>query len=319
MPMDPKARALLDALAARGAPPFRGQAVEAVRAWRERQAEGLPIAVTPVGSIADRTIPGPAGPIPVRIYRPEGRGPFPMLVYFHGGGFTICSVVTHDPICRALGAASGGVVVSVGYRLAPEHQFPAATDDALAATRWAADHAREVDGDPSRLAVAGDSAGGTLATVTALRVRDEGGPRLSGQVLINPVTDSHASPLPSYREFGLGCGLTSDTMDWFVEQYLAHPGDATHPHAFPSWATDLRGLPPALVLTAEFDPLRDEGELYAARLRDAGVPTMLTRYDGMIHAFVGYLGILEAARLAVDEVGAWLRNAWEIESAPRED
>jgi acetyl esterase len=309
MPLDLKAKVMLGLWNALGTPPYRSTPIAEVRAGRLQRAAHLSIAIVPVAEVSDRTIPGPVEPIPIRIYRPEGTGPFAIVVYFHGGGFTICSVETHDAVCRALCDASGSVVISVDYRLAPEHKFPAAPDDCLAATRWAAEHASMFDGDPARLFVAGDSAGGTLATVTALRIRDEGGPALLGQVLINPVTDSHLEPLPSYRENAEGYGLTSDTMDWFTEQYLATPADASDPHAFPLHRADLRGLPAALVLTAEYDPLRDEGEVYAEQLATAGVSTTLTRYDGMIHGFICYLGLFDQAMRSVEEVAEWIRAA----------
>jgi acetyl esterase len=309
MPLDLKAKVMLGLWNALGTPPYRSMTVEEVRAGRLQRGAHLSIAIVPVAEVSDRTIPGPVEPIPIRIYRPEGSGPFPIVVFFHGGGFTICNIETHDPICRALSDASGSVVISVDYRLAPEHKFPAAPDDSLAATRWAAEHASTLDGDPARLFVAGDSAGGTLATVTALRIRDEGGPALLGQILLYPVVDSHNDPLPSYFDNAEGYGLTSDTMDWFTEQYLVTPADASHPHAFPLHHADLHGLPPALVLTAEYDPLRDEGELYAERLASAGVSTILSRYDGMIHGFIGYLGLFDQAMLAVEEVAEWIRAA----------
>jgi acetyl esterase len=199
-------------------------------------------------------------------------------------------------------------VLSVDYRLAPEFKFPAAPDDCLAATRWAAEHAAEFNADPTRLAVAGDSAGGNLATVTALRIRDEGGPPLRGQLLIYPVTDYHTPPTPSYLANANGYYLTRDDMIWFWGHYLNHAGEANHPHASPLRAPDLHSLPPALVITAEYDPLRDEGEHYAGRLRAAGVPTVLSRYEGMIHGFFSLGGLFEASQRAVREANGWLRQ-----------
>jgi acetyl esterase len=206
-----------------------------------------------------------------------------LLAYFHGGGFVYCSLETHDNTCRRLANATGATVVSVDYRLAPEHAFPAAADDCLAATRWVHDHADELGGDPARLAVGGDSAGGNLAAVTALRARDEGGPALVAQLLVYPVIDAACGTL-SFDENGEGYFLEAPTMRWFWEQYLAG-ADGRHPHASPCNAADLSGLPPAVVVTAEFDVLRDEGEHYAELLRAAGVDARSHRYDGMIHGF----------------------------------
>lgn len=266
----------------------------------------------PVASVMDRTIPGPAGELPIRIYTPEGPGPFPALVYFHGGGFVVGSLASGDPTCRALCHGASCVVVSVEYRLAPEHKFPAATDDCLAATRWLAAHAAELNADPARLAVAGESSGGNLAAVTALRLRDEGGPALRGQLLIYPVADYHTPPTPSYIANADGYLLTRAMMVWFWGHYLSDAGEANHPHAAPLRAPDLSGLPAALVITAEFDPLRDEGERYAERLQQAGVPTQLARYDGMIHGFLLLSELFDEGRQAMEEAILWLRQLFVL-------
>ena len=211
-------------------------------------------------------------------------------------------------MCRALCAGAGCVVASVGYRLAPEHTFPAATDDAVAATRWVGEHAAEIGGDPSRIAVAGDSAGGNLSAVTALRIRDEGGPRLGGQLLIYPGLGHPASPTPSYIENAEGYGMTREAASWFYEQYLPGGSQASHPHAVPLYAPDLGGLPPALAITAEYDVLRDEGERYVERLRASGVEARASRYDGVNHRFAEMIGILDQAEQAREEMCAWLRD-----------
>ena len=259
--------------------------------------------------VANGSLPGPAGQIPIRVYTPEGPGPFPLLLFFHGGGFVVGDLDSYEQTCRTLCRGAGHVVVALDYRLAPEHKFPAASDDCLAAVRWAAEHAAEMNADPTRLVVAGDSAGGNLATVTALRIRDEGGPPLRGQLLLYPVTDYHTPPTPSYLANANGYLLTRDIMIWFWAHYLDDPSQASHPHAAPLRAPDLRSLPPALVITAEFDPLRDEGERYAERLEQAGVPTMLSRYDGMIHGFCMLGALFAESRRAMDEVNAWLKGA----------
>lgn len=263
-------------------------------------------AAAAISSASNRTIPGPAGEIPVRIYTPEGKGPFALVVFFHGGGFVVGSLDSYDDLCRTICHGSGCVIVSVDYRLAPEHKFPAAVDDCLAATRWAAEHAPEFNADPARCVVAGDSAGGNLAAVTALRIRDEGGPLLCGQLLLYPVTDYHTPATPSYLTYANGYLLTRDTMIWFWDHYLKDASEASSPLASPLRAVDLSGLPPARVITAEFDPLRDEGERYAKRLQEAGVSTELVRYNGMIHAFFMLGDLLDESRQAIDEASLWL-------------
>jgi acetyl esterase len=230
------------------------------------------------------------------------------MVFFHGSGFVVCSLDTHDGICRNLCAGTGCVVVSVDYRLAPEAKFPAAPDDCLAATRWAVANAAALGADPGRVFVAGDSAGGNLAAVTALRIRDEGGPALLGQLLIYPVTDYYDPGTPSMVENAEGYGLGRAGMIWFWDHYLRTPADGAHPHASPLRAGRLDGLPPALVVTAEFDPLRDEGEYYAERLRQAGVPTEMKRWDGMNHGFFFWPGVVDRAGAAMDEACAWVRG-----------
>ena len=254
-----------------------------------------------VASVINRTIPGPVAEISVRIYAPEGPGPFPVAAFFHGGGFVVGNLDSDDEICRTLCRGASFVVVSVDYRLAPEHTLPAAPADCLSATRWIAAHAAEFNADPTRLVVAGASAGGNLAAVTALRIRAEGGPRLCGQLLVYPVTDYHTPPTPSYLANAKGYLLTRDMMVWFWGHYLNHASEASHPHASPLRAPDLRGLPPALVITAEYDPLRDEGERYAERLQQAGVPTVCSRYDGMIHGFLTLGDLFDASRQAMHE------------------
>ena len=244
------------------------------------------------------------------MYTPEGEGPFPLMVFFHGSGFVVCDLDTHDGLCRNLCAGTNAVVVSVDYRLAPEHKFPAAPDDCLAATRWVAQNASSLRGDAARIMVAGDSAGGNLAAVTALRIRDEGGPALIGQLLIYPVTDYFQPGWPSMTENAEGYGLTRDGMIWFWNHYVRSAGDGVHPHASPLRAATLAGLPPALVVTAQYDPLRDEGEAYAEALREAGVPVESRRWDGVNHGFFFFPGIVDKATSAVDEACDWARRVF---------
>ena len=305
MPVDPQIQALLDLRAE--FPPMHTLSVADARA--QVAARPIPgLRIPEIASVRQIDIPGPGGPLALRVYTPMGSGPFPLMVFFHGSGFVVCSLDTHDAMCRNLAAGSGCVVASVDYRLAPEHKFPAAPDDALFATRWAAEHASDLGADRNRVLVAGDSAGGNLAAVTALRVRDEGGPRLIGQLLIYPVTDHPTAGYPSYTENAEGYGLTTKGMEWFWGHYLADPKDAADPHATPIHAKVLAGLPPALVITAQYDPLRDEAEAYGEQLRREGVPVEIRRWNGMNHGFFFVPGLVDRSGLAIDEACAWVRR-----------
>lgn len=300
----PEVRALLEAIDAESAPPLQTLPPEEAR---KAASEALKLSSgepEEVGHVEDLRIPGPGGPIPIRVYAPAGPGPFPALVYFHGGGWVLCDLDTHDNICRLICRAAGAAVVAVDYRLAPEHRFPAAVDDCYAATLWTAANAERLGIDPDRIATGGDSAGGNLAAVISLRCRDEGGPALALQVLVYPVTNLASFDTPSYQEFAEGYHLSRAEMEWFRDSYLAGPADAHHPHASPLLAPDLRALPPAVVITAECDPLRDEGEAYARRLAGAGVAVTCTRYSGMIHPFFSLIGVLSQGRQAVEQVAA---------------
>jgi acetyl esterase len=308
MPLDPGLEVVLDQLAANPGPPLHEMSVAQARAFFEQMQTVLPRPEVKIAGVEDRSIPGPAGKIPLRIYRPEGKAPFPALVYFHGGGWVIGSIETHDASCRDLANRIGGVVVSVDYRLAPEHRYPAAAEDCYAATKWVAEHAGELGIDARRIAVGGDSAGGNLAAVVALMARDLEGPALRFQLLIYPVTDADFSRA-SYRENAEGYLLETKAMDWFWGHYLPEAGRRREPYAAPLRAKDLAGLPPAFVLTAEFDPLRDEGELYAKQLQQAGVAARLKRYDGAIHGFFAMGALAAVAREAVDDAAAALKAA----------
>lgn len=283
-----------------------------VQAKKAYPANPAPV---PVGAVRDLCIPGPARAIAVRLYTPTGQDPHPLLVFFHGSGFVMLDLDTHDDVCRRLCAGASCVVASVDYRLAPEHKFPAAPDDCLAATRWLAAHALEIDADAARIVVAGDSAGGCLAAVTALRIREEGGPALRGQLLFYPVTDYPSEPRSSYGEFGAGYGLTTEGMQWFWDQYLADPAAARHPHASPLRASTPQGLPAACVLVAEFDVLHDEGKEYAQFLSQAGIPALVRSYAGMNHGFLKYAGVLDEASAAVRDACDWLKSAFQPTAA----
>jgi acetyl esterase len=290
VPLDPTAKALIEVMEANWPNLENTPAAEVRRRTRENSQAAAKAGPPPreVGRVEDRSIPGPAGEIPVRIYWPlGGSGDLPLIVYFHGGGFVICDLDSHDGACRALSNEAGAVVVSVDYRLAPEHLFPAAPEDSYAATVWAAQHATDLGADPDRLSVAGDSAGGNLAAVVALMARDRNGPALRHQLLVYPVTDMspgrdrHASQTDN----ATGYFLTTAGMDWFRGEYLPDGDDGSDPYASPLVADNLRNLPPAFIVTAEYDPLRDEGEAYGSKLAAAGVPVEVVRADGLFHGF----------------------------------
>jgi acetyl esterase len=262
-----------------------------------------------VDAVVNRTLPGPAGEVPVRIYTPAGGGSglLPALVWFHGGGWVFGSLDTADFACRGIANRAGCRVISVAYRLAPEARFPAAVDDCFAVTKWIADHAADLGVDADRLAVGGDSCGGNLAAVVAQLARDQGGPSLAFQVLVYPITD-HGFDTPSYRDYGDGYFLTRDAMVWFWNHYLEKLADGDCPLASPLRATTTADLPPAIIITAEFDPLRDEVEAYAARLRADNVTVELVRYDSQIHGFFGN-AMIDDGISALDRVSAALRTA----------
>jgi acetyl esterase len=284
--------------------------VEDARAMVEQGATAMFGEKDAVGAVVDRTLPAP---VRVRIYEPPGARPergFPVLVYFHGGGWVVGSLDTHDGVCRALCARTPCVVVAVDYRLAPEHRYPAAVEDAWAATAWVAEHAASIGGDASRIAAAGDSAGGALAAAVAQRARAYG-LALRHQLLIYPVLDYELGT-DSYSRNGDGYGLSRDAMQWYWQQYLGPEGHdrGSEPEASPLRASDLSGLAPAFVATCEYDPLLDEGEAYARRLADAGVPVRLQRYDGMIHGFVRMGALVDRAQGALDDCAAALADAF---------
>lgn len=306
MPLDPEVGAFLDELAQLRVTPLWEMTPEEARA---ASAAAPPRGTYPdqPAATVDLSIPVADGHLGARAYLPSADDSLPVVAYFHGGGWVLGSVDGHDRVCQQLAVRIPAVVVSVDYRLAPEHPFPVPVEDAMAATRWIAEHAHEIGGDASRLAVAGDSAGANLSAVVCLRSRDEGGPDIRFQLLVYPVTDLTMSS-ESYRANAEGYLLTRTFMEWFIQHYL-QGASPEHPHASPLSASDLSALPPALVITAEFDPLRDEGEAYAARLREAGVDARTSRYDGMIHGFFGMDALFAGSRRAQEEASAALREA----------
>ncbi|MEM5275460.1 alpha/beta hydrolase [Cupriavidus taiwanensis] len=315
MPLDPQARAMLDAMAAMPSPDFA-----TLRAADYRAALAAMPGFAPGDAVAaqqDLSLDGPAGPLQARLYRPDepnqadGNAALPLVIYFHGGGFVLCGLDSHDNICRSLARRSGALVLSVDYRLAPEARFPAAADDAVAAVRWAAAHAAQLGADPTRLAVAGDSAGGNLAAVACQQLRGSG-IALRHQLLLYPWLDCSdgAAASASYRDCAQGYFLGAAELDWYRAQYLATPADADDVRASPLRQRDLHGLPPATIITAEFDPLRDQGEAYGAALQRAGGSATVRRWPGQIHGFASMQGVMEAASHVLDAAAAALRQAF---------
>jgi acetyl esterase/lipase len=298
-------------LAALGTPPLG--TVSAAESRIAALARPLPPGA-PVARVENRDIPGPAGDIPLRIYYPNDAASLPVLVWYHGGGWVLGTLDGVDHVCRELANTAGCIVVSVDYRLAPEYRFPAGPDDCEAAYYWVLENAASIGGDPRRIAVGGDSAGGNLAAAVCLRVRDAGRALPVFQLLVYPVTDSDFTR-PSYVANADGYMLTEVGMRWFWDQYCASAEDQVHPHAAVLRASDVRGLPPALVITAEFDPLRDEGEAYGELLAAAGVPVTVTRYDGVIHGFYGMFTMIDKGREAIRESADALAKAFALQPA----
>ena len=307
--LDPNVRSFLQMLEAQGGPPLESLPPAEVRQMIREMTTQLGGTPEPVQSIENLRIPGPNGEIPIRIYTPATAAPRPALVFYHGGGWVISDLDSYESQCCAIARRAGAVVVSVDYRLAPEHKFPAAVTDSYAATVWVAANAQRLGIDPYRISVGGDSAGGNLAAVVSLKSRDENGPAIALQIMVYPVTNLSSFDTGSYQEFAEGYQLSRSLMAWFRDLYLSSAEDRVNPHASPLLARDLSGLPPALVLTAECDPLRDEGEAYAQRLEDAGVPVILTRYAGMIHPFFSLPAVIPQAFDAIQQVADAVERA----------
>jgi acetyl esterase len=307
--LDPDAAAVLAAFREAGRPPYETLSpAEARELYLNARLVAHPEPPA-LASVHAMTVPGPAGAIPVRIYTPLGLrksdGMSPCLVFFHGGGWVIGDLDSHDVVCRTLAVEGELIVIAVDYRLAPEHKFPAAIDDAVAATRWIADNAVSLNIDATRISVGGDSAGGNLAAIVAIDAREHG-PKLQGQALIYPATDFRMTH-PSHSEPETSCLLTHTVIRWFRDHYLSGPDDVDNWRASPARVDDLAGLPPAYVLTAGADPLRDEGDEYAERLRGAGVAVDYKTYPGQFHGFVTMGKILPKANVVLHDIGAWLK------------
>lgn len=305
MTLDAQAKGLLDSLAAQGMKGFEEMTVaesrETVYAFIELQGDPEPVA-----RVTDETVPVEGGEIAVRIYHPAGVGPHPVLLYFHGGGFVFGDLAVIDRVCRSWCNAAQVAVIAVCYRKAPEHPYPAAAEDAYAALCWAVQHADELDLDSTRVVTCGDSAGGNLATVVAMMARDRSGPAIAYQLLIYPMVDARGK-YASRTENGQGYLLSSADIDWFYGHYLSQPSDADEPYASPIRGS-LAGLPPATVITAGFDPLRDEGDAYATALEEAGVPVLHVRNPTMIHGFMWLMGVIRHTRGVYDTLGLHLRR-----------
>jgi acetyl esterase len=313
--LHPQILKVIEAMQRAGLKPIEALSPDEARRQMEETAKSRKAEPLPVGRVEDRAIPGPAGPIRVRLYWPEGSGPgtgdtVPSIAYYHGGGHVIGSLDTHDLIARNLCHGAGALVVSVDYRMGPEHKFPAAVEDSFAALEWLHANAASLGADPERLGVHGDSAGGNLAAVVALIARDRGGPRLLLQSLVYPVADYTLSA-PSYQTYAEGYGLlTRAAMQWFQLHYLRNPAEAEDWRASPLRAPNLAGVAPAVIVTAECDVLHDDGANYAEALRRAGVPVEYREYPGMIHAFFGMVPVVDDAMNAQRAVWDAFRRAF---------
>jgi acetyl esterase len=307
MTLDPQTKFVLEQLAAAGAPPM-----EKLTPQQARAAMMLPKGeVEPVGKVEDRTIPGPESDIPVRVYYPkEEQGSYPALVFYHGGGWVVGNIDSHDDICRSLTNLANCVTISVDYRLAPEHKFPAAVEDSFAAFQYVFEHAEEFQVDRARIAVGGDSAGGNLAAVVTNLAKGKKAPSICYQLLLYPSTKLAGEPTVSMKENSEGYFLTSGTMAWFRDCYLNSEEDKQNPKASPMLFGNFKDLPPTLVITAEYDPLRDEGEEYADKLAEAGVQVEKVRYNGTIHGFISMAAVINQGKEALNKAGNALKNAF---------
>lgn len=310
MPLHPFFQQLQAASA--GAPPTHTLPLDVIR---QANLAMLPMLgePEPVARVEDVTIPVKEGTITVRVYTPAGEGPFPVLMTIHGGGWIAGSLAVFDHVSRALVNRVGCIAVSVEHHLAPEHKFPVPLEDCYDALVWTAGHIANYGGDPARIAVLGESAGGNLAAALALLARDRGGPRLAYQVLVNPALGYPAIDRPSIREMASGYGLTREDLIWCYEQYMSSPDDWKNPYFVPMASEDLSGLPPALILTAKYDLLRDDGAVYGDQLRKAGVPAEVVCTEGVMHGFFLLTSLIEPARQAMDTAAAALRKGFGID------
>ena len=311
MALDPQVAAVLEKIRLAGNPEYWQMTPAQAREWHNRKAGILDIKPEPVHKVEDRVVHAIEADVPVRIYTPRASSsPLPVLVWLHGGGHVVGSLQSYDALCRKIALSADCIVVSVDYRLAPEHKFPAGVVDSFAALKWTARHARELGGDPSRIAIGGDSAGGNLAAVCAIRARDAGEPRLVFQLLVYPRTAPHEDSA-SHQALAEGYMLTRKVILWFHDHYRAHDADREDFRYAPLITKNLARLPPALIVIGEYDPLRDDGIAYADRLRDAGNEVELADYPGMVHPFFSMGGAIDAGRRAMTQATAALRRAFE--------
>ncbi len=309
MALRDEAQMFVDGLAAMEFPPFETMDVETQRAILDPVVDS-DVEPPTIHSSIDQTVPGFAGDIAIRVYRPTAEADLPVVLFFHGGGWVIGTLDSHDALCRSIANAAAAVVVSVDYRLAPEHRYPAAFDDCAAVTAWVHANTAELGVDGSKIAVAGDSAGGNLAAAVALLARDQDGPKLAAQLLIYPACNLAETNTASYGANGEGYLLTSGWMDWFIDQYVPETADRTEIHASPALSESHSEVAPALVLTAEYDLLLDDGKAYADTLRDAGVDVEYFCFDGHVHGFASQIGVMDAADEAVAKMAAFLASRW---------
>lgn len=295
--LDPEVAAYLKHVRSR--PPVHLLSIEELRRDIDKLRDAYP--PKPVGKVENTEIPGPGGKIPVRIYTPKGNGPFPLVVFYHGGGWCIGSLDSHDSLCAELTNRIPAIVFSVGYRLAPEHAFPAAVDDCYAALKYAAKNSARLNAKINYLAVMGDSAGATLAAAVSLKSKEEPGPHIDLQILAYPATNLSSTDSESYRLFGKGYDLDKEEIEMFRTHYMPDKKGWTNPCASPALAKDLKGMPPALIITAEFDPLRDDGKEFAERLKKSGVPVKHSLYKGVIHGFLSFV-TFSTAQAAFNEI-----------------
>ena len=310
MSLDPQAAALLKSMEESDAPPFHECTPEEARIMYDKGSELVRGEPPEPHSLESINIPGQAGPIDAWVYKPSEDKGLPILVFFHGGGFVFGSLKSHDTVCRSLCMEAGCIVVAIDYRLAPENKYPAALDDAWDATQWIASHADALGGDPNRLAVGGDSAGGCLTAAVTLLAKESGLPKICKQLLIYPCTDITRS-YESHKTFAEGYRLTSDLLDWFYGHYFSEQDNIRHWKASPLFSGDLANLPSAFIISAGYDPLQDEAKAYAKKLTEAGVKTKLTHYDGMLHGFITMPGVLDKASEALTECASELKLSFE--------
>lgn len=308
MPLDAQIESVMEQVAALGFPPSHTVSAQEARS----NAKARPRGKGPdVHKVEDIKIPSDAGPIPARIYTPSDETSLPVLVWFHGGGWVVGDLESADATARHLCNESSSVIISIDYRLAPETKFPGASDDCYAATQWVSENASSLNADPDKIAVGGDSAGGNLAAVVSLMARDKQGPKIGFQLLVYPVTEMNFNT-KSYIDNAEGYQLSRDGMIWYWDHYLEDKESANNPYAAPMKAQSLQNLPPALIITAEYDPLRDEGKAYAERLKAEGVTTQYTMYSGMIHGFFGMASVVDKGRAAVKEAADAMRKALDV-------